>query len=1188
MMTRNLFHARRGVAALLLLCAATAFPRLGRADSITFAAPTITLHESGSVQTGYFDILITNSADSNTTGGAGDTPYAESQGYGPGVTNTTGSDVITGTTVEVTTTGGVTFLNADDQTQAATVGGTYNYLYSTDSVLDSPYGSNPTAGNLIFGPQDVAFNDVPADLGPTLTAGTPQGLMRIEYSIPANYAGTVPLIIVPATDPTRQFRFCVERYGLQPQRSAYRKRLAQRDARAIQLDPRRHVAGRTPGIPPTRALAPARPISGPLMGRRRALIPALLAALAVACAGNSLRADIFTFDDLPTPSSGGSPVPDGYGGMDWSNFYYLNGDSNIYNPSGYQNGVVSPDNDAFNGFGTTAMTMAGGGTFTFDSAYFTAAWNDGLQVSVQGYNGATLLDSTLFTVNTSGPVLETFNWMGINEARLQQFWRDPKPRPGRFRYALRDGQLQRHDPGAIQLGPRGHVVVRLLAFGRLARSRRAPLIAGTPMRSNSLLVPPRMGFNQVSMGFAAVILLLAAQAHAAGLGDINSATDTVGVDPTGALYDGTTGVGFLRNSDGFDPLAPGTPRDSWGVSAGTVSGQADPYYGAYGGTENLVSNGSSISGGGTIAVTSDYLNGGAGNLLLVTQDMSFVAGNVLQIAETITNVSGSPQAVEFARDVDEDIAPTEYDEVTKAPGVPLGAVANASYYGFENPSPLVAYTHSVGSGGTFGPADLGGGILLNLGTLPSSPLKIGFSRCGRECARAEAEDVPRCAGRARVSHTQPRQAPDDRFEKIRRRGKAAFLLQAPRRAHAEQFAHDQTQIARRLVIGSASRLLTLHATNNVSLRLSRTRGQTSVPSVRCVVAAAACSARRSPADDCPSPRGVCLGAIAPFPSRLALRFRNVGAKAERLVDRRQLPGRVIALVGHCLFNVRRAFGRDHVQLGLRHALGQRLAVGPIRGVDHGRQHQIGVQIDHVFGLVRRMRRAVFHPGNPAVRVVRRLPVVVRDLLVFAGFIEPTQLFVARILQACFGCQATQVRRPVFARVAPHDALHGRVGFQHRRIDRHGLTTQQLLLGGQLEHEVEHRLVHFQRQPTVYPRQAGVVGRLLMHRHAQKLGQRATVVTPPGDAALRADSLEVADENHAKVDARRNRLAAHLGGVVGSTERFQPAVEAGFGQQRVQLFVKWVAGRFGQLRGRDPSRLLFLFAFAKGHQHASCG
>ena len=137
-------------------------------------------------------------------------------------------------------------------------------------------------------------------------------------------------------------------------------------------------------------------------------------------AGISLRqisfgSDLITFDDLPTPGPSGSLIPNGYGGLDWSNFYYLNGTTYQYQPNGYNNGIVSPHNVALNGYGSTAMNSASGGTFEFNSAYFTGAWNDGLQMTVQGYDNSMLLDSVTFTINTSGPTLETFDWTGVNE-----------------------------------------------------------------------------------------------------------------------------------------------------------------------------------------------------------------------------------------------------------------------------------------------------------------------------------------------------------------------------------------------------------------------------------------------------------------------------------------------------------------------------------------------------------------------------------------------------------------------------------------------------------------------------------------------------------------------------------------------------------------------------------------------------
>ena len=121
----------------LVAVAVVALPSLAIADTITFTAPAITLTESNSVQTGYFDVSISDAASSNTNLAAGGT-----------VSTTGGTDTITASTVEVTTQGGnggdatvVTFPNSDDQTQAATVGGTYTYLYSANSTQDSPFGT---------------------------------------------------------------------------------------------------------------------------------------------------------------------------------------------------------------------------------------------------------------------------------------------------------------------------------------------------------------------------------------------------------------------------------------------------------------------------------------------------------------------------------------------------------------------------------------------------------------------------------------------------------------------------------------------------------------------------------------------------------------------------------------------------------------------------------------------------------------------------------------------------------------------------------------------------------------------------------------------------------------------------------------------------------------------------------------
>src|SRR5262249_15352930 len=61
--------------------------------------------------------------------------------------------------------------------------------------------------------------------------------------------------------------------------------------------------------------------------------------------------------------------------------------------------------------------------------------------------------------------------------------------------------------------------------------------------------------------------------------------------------------------------------------------------------------------------------------------------------------------------------------------------------------------------------------------------------------------------------------------------------------------------------------------------------------------------------------------------------------------------------------------------------------------------------------------------------------------------------------------------------------------------------------------------------------------------AQEGLQAAAVGTAPGDAALGVEALEVADEEHAEVHARRDAGAADAVGVEGAAQVFDEGVEA---------------------------------------------
>ena len=135
-----------------------------------------------------------------------------------------------------------------------------------------------------------------------------------------------------------------------------------------------------------------------------------LAALLAASLGVA-HADVLTFEGLSTAT----PVPSGYGGLNWSNFYSHSGaDVADFSGSGYINGLVSGSMALYNSFGdpaTVSATSAQG--FSLADAYFTGAWNNNLRIVATATFENGQHDSKTFFVNTSGPVDEHFNWSNL-------------------------------------------------------------------------------------------------------------------------------------------------------------------------------------------------------------------------------------------------------------------------------------------------------------------------------------------------------------------------------------------------------------------------------------------------------------------------------------------------------------------------------------------------------------------------------------------------------------------------------------------------------------------------------------------------------------------------------------------------------------------------------------------------------
>jgi hypothetical protein len=134
----------------------------------------------------------------------------------------------------------------------------------------------------------------------------------------------------------------------------------------------------------------------------------LLIVLTVSlCATSQASAAVLTFDDVGVH---GTVIPNGYGGFNWSNIRVA--DRTSVPGGGYGNGTISGNFTAYNTLGNPAALS--GPVFTFNGAYFTAAFNNGLTIQLLGLLGGTTLFSQSVVVDTTGPTWAQLDWVGID------------------------------------------------------------------------------------------------------------------------------------------------------------------------------------------------------------------------------------------------------------------------------------------------------------------------------------------------------------------------------------------------------------------------------------------------------------------------------------------------------------------------------------------------------------------------------------------------------------------------------------------------------------------------------------------------------------------------------------------------------------------------------------------------------
>jgi hypothetical protein len=179
--------------------------------------------------------------------------------------------------------------------------------------------------------------------------------------------------------------------------------------------------------------------------------------IATVCASSLLSftlsagAGLIAFDELPNTTTGLS-VPPSYQQLVWSNFGYVNGVDCYLNPSGYQKGVKSRNNVVYNSGGAPASISVGpGGSFVPLSAYVTAAWNDNLQMQVEGYLRGRLVFSMTYKLSATKPTPIKLGGRKVDELVFTSFGGTPHsgyPGSGEH-FALDNLQVTSLNPGTM-------------------------------------------------------------------------------------------------------------------------------------------------------------------------------------------------------------------------------------------------------------------------------------------------------------------------------------------------------------------------------------------------------------------------------------------------------------------------------------------------------------------------------------------------------------------------------------------------------------------------------------------------------------------------------------------------------------------------------------------------------------------
>ncbi len=152
----------------------------------------------------------------------------------------------------------------------------------------------------------------------------------------------------------------------------------------------------------------------------------LSAALTLGIYGSTAQAAVITFDDLPATDAG--VIHNDYHGFNWGDDFMTSvaySHKDTLPGTGFAQGVTSGDYAAFNNFATTSTIRSLGDIFTFNGAYLTAAWNEGLLIEVTGFLNNLALFTKTVTVSAQQAQWFDFDFIGINQLSLRSWGGTP-------------------------------------------------------------------------------------------------------------------------------------------------------------------------------------------------------------------------------------------------------------------------------------------------------------------------------------------------------------------------------------------------------------------------------------------------------------------------------------------------------------------------------------------------------------------------------------------------------------------------------------------------------------------------------------------------------------------------------------------------------------------------------------------